>query len=61
MPYIISKRVGGYGVRKNTPGSRFLSKKPMTKKNAISQRTALNIAESKSRNKNKNDGQRKKN
>lgn len=54
MPYIISKRVGGYGVRKKAPGSPFLSKKPMTKSAAIKQRTAVEIAESKYKKKNNN-------
>lgn len=47
MPYKIFKRVGGYGVKKDEKGAKFLSKKPQTLEKAKAQKTAVEIAERK--------------
>lgn len=45
MPYVIVKKNNGFFVCKKNQPSVCFSKKPLTKKNALKQRTAINLSE----------------
>jgi len=45
MPYIIKKVKGGYKVAKKSKPSEVFSKRPLTNKMAVKQRTAIILSE----------------